>query len=60
MKIFNAIQLTAITALGPMLLALLNEADFNYSRPLFWVGSIVYLGVFVWNIIAFVDHLESQ
>lgn len=60
MKIFNAIQLVSITAVGPMLLALLNKAAFDYARPLFWVGAIVYVGVFIWNIIAFADHLDSK
>lgn len=59
MKIFNALQLSILTATGPMLLALLGKATFDYSRPLFWVGMIGYVALFIWNVVAFADHLKD-
>jgi hypothetical protein len=59
MKIFNAIQIAALVAAGPMLISLLKNATFPYAQPIFWLSIIVYAVLFIWNAFMIVDSIDK-
>jgi len=60
MKLFNSIQIALLVAAGPMLLALLKAATFQYAQPLFWLSAIVYFALFIWNIVMIRCFLDEN
>ncbi len=60
MKVFNAIQIALLVAAGPMLLQLLKSATFQFANPLFWLCAIVYVVLFIWNVVMIVESLETN
>lgn len=60
MNVFNAIQIAALVAAGPMLIQLLESAKFKYASPLFWVSVLIYFILFIWNVVMIVESLEKK
>lgn len=60
MKLFNAIQITALLTAGPILLNLLHAATFTYAVPLFWLSVVIYAVLFVWNVFMVTDAISGN
>lgn len=59
MTVFNAIQIVAILACGPVLLQLLRDCSFAGAGAVFWIALLAYAALFIWCIFMVASSLEE-
>lgn len=55
MKVFNAIQIAALIAAGPILIPMLATATFFAATQLMWLLALIWCILFIWNVLMIAD-----
>jgi hypothetical protein len=59
-RVFNAFQLVTLFAAAPYIIGWLGSSPFPYSAAAFWTAIVVYIVLFVGNVICVTESLSDK